>query len=172
MKDIVIIPTYNERNNIRKLIQAIHSVLPSINILVVDDNSPDGTAQEVEGVKKEIPTLELFVRAKKEGLRKAYIEAFKKVLSNDDIRYIFAMDADFSHNVNYLVEMLQQAKDYSVVTGSRYVKGGGIKGGSFARKILSRAANFYCSAITHLPLKDCTSGFLCIQASVLRKIDL
>ena len=172
MKDVVIIPTYNEKKNIGKLIKAISSVLPSTHILVVDDNSPDGTAQEVEETKKEVPNLELLLRVRKEGLRKAYVAAFKKVLADQNIRFVCTMDADFSHSANYLIEMLRQVENYSVVVGSRYVKGGGIKGWSVWRKILSRAANFYCRIILRLPVKDCTSGFLCMRASLLRKIDL
>jgi dolichol-phosphate mannosyltransferase len=174
MKDVIIIPTYNEKKNIGKLLKIIPSVLPSVHILVVDDNSPDGTSKEVENLKKEIPNLELLLRSGKEGLGKAYINAFKNVLSDPDVRSICTMDADFSHSPQFLSQMFQEIGrgGADVVVGSRYVKGGGIKGWPLWRKLLSRGANLYGQIFFHLPVRDCTSGFICMNASFLRKINL
>lgn len=172
MKDIIIIPTYNEKKNIEKLISAIFSILPSIHILVVDDNSPDGTAQEVEEMKKEFPKLDLLLRPKKEGLGKAYIHAIRETLKQKDIRSITTMDADFSHNPSHLLQMLNLIDNYDVVIGSRYVKGGRIEGWELWRKILSRFGNFYFRLITRLPIFDCSGGFNTYRIDTLRKINL
>lgn len=172
MKDVIIIPTYNERENIRKLLKTISSVSPSVYILVVDDNSPDGTANEVREAKKEIPNLELLIRAKKEGLRKAYVAAFRRVLADRDVRCICTMDADFAHNSQYLSEIFRTLDKFDVVVGSRYVKGGGTKNWPLWHRALSRAANLYCQIILRLPVRDYTSGFMGIRASLFRKIDL
>ncbi|MFH1575559.1 MAG: glycosyltransferase [Candidatus Nealsonbacteria bacterium] len=172
MKDVIIIPTYNEKKNIGELIRTIFSLLPSVYILVVDDSSPDGTADEVEKLKKEFPHLELLLREKKEGLRKAYVAAFRKVLSDSDVRCICTMDADFSHSAQHLLKMLQEIEKFDVVVGSRYVKGGEISGWSFWRKALSRAARLYCQIIFRLTIKDYTSGFMCIRSFSLRRIEL
>jgi len=172
MKDVIIIPTYNEKKNIGKLLRIISSILPSTHVLVVDDNSPDGTSEEVKKIKKEIPNLELLLRPDKEGLGKAYIDAFRKVLTDSDIRCIYTMDADFSHSPQFLLKIFQEIEKFDVIIGSRYVKGGGIQGWPFWRKALSRLANLYAQIVLALPIKDCTSGFLCIKTSFLRKIDL
>lgn len=171
MKDVVIIPTYNEKENIGNLVKSIFSFYPDVHILVVDDNSPDGTAIEVEAAKKEIPNLELFLRSRKEGLGKAYISAFKKVLSDEKVRSVCTMDADFSHSVSYLATMFSEVNDFDVVVGSRYVPGGGATGYSTFRRMVSRAASLYCRMMFSLPIKDYTSGFLCIKADLLRKVD-
>lgn len=172
MKDVIIIPTYNEKENIGKLIKAIFSLLPSVHILVVDDSSPDGTSQEVENMKKEMPNLELLLRKSKEGLGRAYITAFKKVLTDPDVRCLCTMDADFSHSAEYLPKMLGEIDGHDVVVGSRYVKGGGTKGWPFGRRVLSQMAKIYCQIVLRLPIKDCTSGFLCIKSALLKKIGL
>lgn len=172
MKDVVIIPTYNEKENIRKLIETIALLYPNIHILVVDDNSPNGTSFEVERLKKKIPGLDLLLRAKKEGLGRAYKAAFKKVLSDPELRSVCTMDADFAHNPRYLSTMFSEINKFDVVVGSRYVEGAKVKGCSYYRRKLSRAANFYCRALLRLPLKDCTSGFICARTSLLRKINL
>ncbi|MDP2946976.1 MAG: glycosyltransferase [Nanoarchaeota archaeon] len=172
MKDVIIIPTYNEKKNIGKLLRIISSILPSTHILVVDDNSPDGTSEEVKKIKEEIPNLELLLRSNKEGLGKAYIDAFRKVLTDSDIRCLYTMDADFSHSPQFLLKIFQEIERFDVIIGSRYVKGGGIRGWPFWRKALSRLANLYAQIVLALPIKDCTSGFLCIKTSFLRKINL
>lgn len=172
MNDVIIIPTYNERKNIGKLLKIIYEFLPSVHVLVVDDNSPDRTAREVEKARKDMPNVELLLRQEKEGLGRAYTAAFKQILDNPDIRNLCTMDADFSHSVQYLSRMFEEIEKFDVVIGSRYVKGGGVKGWPLWRIALSRLANFYCQIILRLPIRDCTSGFICMRSSLLKKIDL
>ncbi|MFH1423756.1 MAG: glycosyltransferase [Candidatus Nealsonbacteria bacterium] len=172
MKDVIVIPTYNERKNIGEMIRIISSLLPSAYILVVDDNSPDGTAREVEELKKENPHLELLLRSKKEGLKRAYFAAFEKLLLDKDVRSLCTFDADFSHNPRYLPEVLSQIDKFDVVVGSRHAQGGRAEGLPFYRKLESKIANFYFRTILRLPLRDCTSGFMCVKTALLRKVDL
>ena len=172
MRDVIVIPTYNERENIGSLVRSIHSSHPDVYILVVDDNSPDGTAFEVEAAKKEIPNLELFLRPKKEGLGKAYIASFKKVLQDPSVRSVCVMDADFSHSVRYLATMFEEIGSSDVVVGSRYVRGGGVEGYGAIRRMISVVSSLYCRIIFPLPIKDYTSGFLCIKTDLLKRVDL
>ncbi len=172
MKDIIIIPTYNEKQNILQLVPEIFKTLPQIFILVVDDNSPDGTAIAVKDLQRKFPNLDLLLRPRKEGLGKAYIHAFLEVFQQNDVRSITTMDADFSHNPSYLPQMLKLIDNYNVIIGSRYVKGGGIEGWEFWRKILSRFGNFYFRFITRLPIFDCSGGFNTYRIDTLRKINL
>lgn len=171
MKDIIIIPTYNEKENITQLIPIIFKLVPQIFILVIDDNSPDGTAIAVKNFQKKFPNLTLLLRPKKEGLGKAYTQAFREVLGQDDVRAIITMDADFSHNPSYIPQMLKLIGEYDVIIGSRYVKGGKIEGWELWRKILSRFGNFYFKFFTNLPIFDCTSGFDTYRTDILKKIN-
>lgn len=172
MKECIIIPTYNERENIESLIPFIFSLLPQIFIMVVDDNSPDGTAAIVKILKETHPNLLLLQRNKKEGLGRAYSHAFQEVLKEPGVNKIIMMDADFSHHPDFLPSMLEASNYNDVVVGSRYASGGKTIGWELWRKILSKGANFYCRLITGLPVKDCTSGFNVISVKALRSIDL
>lgn len=171
-KTIIIIPTYNERKNIRELIPAVFASAPGASVMVVDDNSPDGTAEEVENLRKIYPDLELLRREKKEGLGEAYIAAFKKALSSDLYGKVVMMDGDFSHDPKYLPEMFRYAKYFPVVVGSRYVKGGATVGWEAHRRLLSRLGNLYARYVTNLPVRDCTGGFNCIDAEFLKRVDM
>ena len=172
MKNVVIVPTYNERENIVRLVPEIFKYLSDFDVLVVDDNSPDGTAGEVENLRKKFPRLSLLVRERKEGLGKAYADAFARVLSGENIGKIVTMDADFSHDPRHLPELFKAAGTQdAVIIGSRYVAGGGIEGWEWWRRALSRGGNFYFRLISRLPARDCTSGFMAIPASLLRKAD-
>lgn len=171
MKDLVILPTYNERENIVPLVQEIFRAVPGVFVLVVDDNSPDGTADAVRGMQRSFPNVQLLVREKKEGLGKAYIHAFRVALADASVRSIITMDADFSHQPRYLPELLKASEQYDVVIGSRYVRGGGVEGWEAWRRVLSICANMYCRLITRMPIADCTGGFNVIRTSLLRKID-
>ncbi|MEK7493905.1 MAG: polyprenol monophosphomannose synthase [Patescibacteria group bacterium] len=171
MKDVIIIPTYNERQNIVPLIQEIFRVVPGVFVLVVDDNSPDGTADAVRNMQEAFPNVQLLVREKKEGLGKAYIHAFRVALADENVRSIITMDADFSHQPRYLPELLTASEKRDVVIGSRYVRGGGVEGWEAWRRVLSICANIYCRLITRMPIFDCTGGFNVIRTSFLRKID-
>ena len=171
IKNVIILPTYNERGNIANLVPMIFSVVPDIYILVVDDNSPDGTAEEVKNLQKKYPRLDIISRPEKNGLGRAYIEAFSLVLKDKDVRTVTMMDADLSHQPKYLKEMLEKSQVFTVVVGSRYVSGGETVGWEFWRRTLSFLGNFYCRIITGIPIKDCTTGYNVINANLLRKID-
>lgn len=172
MKNVIIIPTYNEKENVEALIPEIFKQVPEAYVTVVDDNSPDGTAALVKKMMGKYPHLQIIERQKKEGLGKAYTYAFNRVLQDPDVRCVCMMDADLSHPPSALREMISQSENYSVVIGSRYVKGGGIVGWELRRKILSFFGNLYCRLITFLPIKDCTGGFNLIRADILRKVPL
>jgi dolichol-phosphate mannosyltransferase len=171
MKNVIVLPTYNEKENVRVLIPLIFETVPGILVVVVDDNSPDGTAAVVIELQKQYPGLSLISRPEKNGLGRAYINAFHKVLQDRDVRTVIMMDADLSHEPKYLPEMIKKSQFFSVVTGSRYVRSGSTVGWELWRRALSFFGNLYCRTITRLPIYDCTSGFNVISAELLRKID-
>ncbi len=171
MRNVIIIPTYNERENIKALIPLVFKLIPTISIVVADDNSPDGTAVAVIELKKQYLNLSLISRKQKDGLGKAYINAFLQILQDKDIRSVIMMDADFSFQLRYLPEMIKKSEDYSVVIGSRYVSGSKIIGWGLWRKVLSFFGNFYCNIILRMPIHDYTCGFNVISAEFLRKVD-
>lgn len=168
---LVILPTYNEKENIEKLIKEILAQNLNIDILVVDDNSPDNTGQLVEDLRKNIPQLFILHREKKEGLGRAYISGFKWALAHN-YEYIFEMDADFSHQPKYLKDFLEAIKDCDLVLGSRYINAGGTLGWSWLRELISRAGCFYVKIILGLKINDSTGGFKCYSRKVLQSIDL
>lgn len=171
-KLIAVVPTYNERSTIGILVKAFFSVLPSASMLVVDDNSPDKTTEEVARLKKRFPRLHFLLRRRNRGFGKSYIDAFRKLVNDDRYETIVMMDADFSHNPNTIPKMLKILSDYKVVIGSRYIKGGVAKNWGKKRIILSRCSNFYARFILGLQLKDLTSGFFVFEKSILQTIDL
>ena len=171
MKNVIIIPTYNEKENIKILIPLTFSVLPNVFIVVVDDSSPDGTGVAVAELQKKYPNLSLISRAEKNGLGQAYISAFSQVLEDKDVTNVIMMDADLSLQPKYLPEMIKRSRDYGVVTGSRYVDGSKIVGWKLWRRVLSFFGNFYCRVIIGMPIRDYTCGFNVIRAEILRKID-
>jgi dolichol-phosphate mannosyltransferase len=173
-ESIVIIPTYNESNNIRKLIGNTLSLDKRIDILIVDDGSPDGTAEIVELLQKDHPDrIYLIEREGKMGLGTAYVTGFKFALDNE-YQYICEMDADFSHNPEDLPRLIQaiESDEADLAIGSRYSNGISIVNWPLSRLILSFAANAYARTITGLPVKDTTAGFKCIHRKVLESINL
>ncbi len=173
-KSLVIIPTYNESENIAKVISAALNAGPEFHLLIVDDNSPDGTAQIVKEMSFSVGgRIFLLEREGKQGLGTAYIAGFKWGLSRD-YDYIFEMDADFSHNPLDLPRLLKvvSSGEGDLAIGSRYVKGGAIENWPFIRHFLSYGASLYVRMITWMPIKDPTAGFKCYSAEVLRAIDL
>lgn len=172
-KNIVVIPTYNERKNIAVLLEKIFSLLPDSYVMVVDDNSPDKTWEVVEILKNKYPNLSLLKRAGKEGLGKAYIAGFKKVLENPDFKTVTMMDADLSHDPKFLPEMLNLAPNYNLIIGSRYISGGGVtKKWEFWRRFLSAAGNWYLRIVFwRYPIHDWTTGYNVIKTNALRKIN-
>lgn len=171
LNNIIILPTYNERKNVRELVPEIFKLYPEISILVVDDNSPDGTVEEVKELQKKFKNLKLLQRKGKEGLGKAYIHAFQEVFKDESANSVIMMDADFSHNPKYIAEMLREIKNYDLVIGSRYIKNGGTKNWELWRRILSFGGNLYCRIILRKGIHDYTTGFNCIKADILKKIN-
>ena len=170
-KTLVIIPTYNEMDNIPKLLPIVLSKDDSINILIVDDNSKDGTAQYVIEQQKSNPRLHLLQREKKLGLGTAYIAGFKYALANG-YDFIFEMDADFSHNPDEIPNFLKAIKENDLVLGSRYIDGVRVLNWPMRRLLLSFFASVYTRIITGMPVRDATGGFKCFRRKVLEGIDL
>lgn len=171
MKTTIVIPTYNEKDNVAPLTEQIFKTIPEVNILIVDDNSPDGTGQIADQLAKDNPQIKVMHRPAKQGLGRAYIDAFKYLLSTDT-ECIITMDADFSHEPKYIASLLSQADKYDFVVGSRYVEGGGVVNAALHRLILSRIANRYARAITRVPINDFTAGFVLYRCHAFRKMGL
>ena len=171
-KIYIIIPTYNEKNNIIQVLEKIFELnIEGLNVLVVDDNSPDGTGEIVDKLKQSNLKLAVLHRKEKAGLGRAYIAGFKEVLPRG-ADYIFEMDADLSHDPKYIPEFLKAIKEYDLVLGSRYIKAGGVSNWNLSRRLISRFGNIYARFILGLPYRDLTGGFKCYQRRVLEKIDL
>ncbi len=169
-KSLVIIPTYNELENLPRLIPAVLSQDESIHILVVDDGSPDGTGMFVEEEMKKNGRIHLLKREKKMGLGTAYITGFKYALQNN-YDYIFEMDADFSHDPSELKNFLKVIKENDLVLGSRYIHGVRVLNWPMRRLLLSFFASVYTRIITGMPVRDATGGFKCFRRKVLEEID-
>lgn len=170
-KSLVIIPTYNEMENLPKLIPDVLSKDDSIDILIVDDNSPDGTAKFVEDLASQNNRIHILKREKKMGLGTAYIAGFKYALQNK-YDYIFEMDADFSHDPNEIKNFLIAIKENDLVLGSRYIHGVRVLNWPMRRLLLSFFASVYTRIITGMPVRDATGGFKCFRKQVLEAIDL
>lgn len=170
MKKVVIIPTYNEKENITALIPEIIKQVPDIQILVVDDSSPDGTAEVVRSLQNQYP-VHLLSREKKEGLGRAYIAGFKWALHNN-FEAIIEMDADFSHRPVDLKNMVEKLKSHDFVIGSRYCPGGGTVNWGLMRKIISRGGGLYSRIILGYPINDWTGGFNAWKVEVLKRMNL
>lgn len=172
-KTLIIIPTYNELENIKLIIPTILNIRykDSIDILVVDDNSPDGTASFVEEYSKTFEHVKLLKREKKMGLGTAYIAGFKYALLHG-YDFIFEMDADFSHDPKEIKNFLKVIRDYDLVLGSRYVDGINVLHWPMSRLLLSYFANIYTRLVTSMPIKDATGGFKCFRRKVLESINL
>ena len=174
MSNLIIIPTYNEIENIENIIRKVFSLEESFSILIIDDGSPDGTAKKVKELQKEFSnTLFIEERKGKLGLGTAYILGFKWALKKD-YQYIFEMDADFSHDPNDLSRLLKACKENGgdLAIGSRYVKGVNIVNWPMSRLLMSYFASKYVKAITGMPIHDSTAGFKCYTRKVLEKINL
>jgi dolichol-phosphate mannosyltransferase len=171
-KVLIIIPTYNEKENIPLIIPEIKKRLPDANVLVVDDNSPDGTSQVTKDLAKLVDGIFILDRTKKEGLGKAYIAGFKWALErNYDL--IFEMDADFSHNPDYLPDFIEASKEADLVIGSRYIGGNvNVVNWPLKRLLLSYFGNVAARLIAGVKIMDCTGGFKCFRASTLRALNL
>jgi len=171
MKALVIIPTYNERENIEKLLSTVLSKDAALEVLIVDDNSPDGTAEIVKSMMASEGRIHLLERPGKMGLGSAYVAGFKYALQRD-YEFILEMDADFSHNPDDLPKLLEAAHSKDLVIGSRYSNGVNIVNWPIKRLLISYFASKYVRTITAMPIKDPTGGFKCFRRRVLESIDL
>ena len=173
MRRLVIIPTYNEIDNISAMIDKVFSLPIEFDLLVIDDGSPDGTAAVVKERQKEFPNrLHIVEREGKLGLGTAYIAGFKWALERD-YDYIFEMDCDFSHNPDDLVRLYERAEEgYDVVVGSRYIKGVNVVNWPMSRLLMSYGASLYVRMATWMPVHDSTAGFVCYSRKALETIDL
>lgn len=171
MKAFVVIPTYNEKENVQTLTHAVLSQHPDLHILFVDDNSPDGTGVIIDGLVAEHERVHVLHRSGKLGLGSAYRQGFTEALAMG-ADYLIEMDADFSHDPGTLPLFLETAKDCDLVIGSRYLNGVSVVNWPIRRLILSYFASVYTRWVTGLQLRDCTSGFKCFRRSTIEAIDL
>jgi dolichol-phosphate mannosyltransferase len=170
-KALLCLPTYDERENLAPMIEAILAVAPALDVLVIDDNSPDGTGQLADQIATREPRVKVLHRAGKEGLGRAYLAGFAWALARD-YGLVLEMDCDFSHDPKYLPGMLAAAAEADLVLGSRYVEGGGTVNWGLARKVISRGGSLYARTILGLSVRDLTGGFKCFRREVLEAIDL
>lgn len=170
-KTVILLPTYNERDNVALIVPEIFAANPELHVLVIDDNSPDGTAEEVQSLMRTYPNLALLSRPAKQGLGEAYKAGMLQVLADRDVEKILTMDADGSHGAEYLPALLRASGTHDLVIGSRYVHGGGIENWEKWRYLLSKWGNLYARTVTGLPVKDLTAGYMCFRTGLLREID-
>ncbi len=171
MKALVIVPTYNEAENVGSLLPRILEQDPGLEVLVVDDNSKDGTGDLVDEMAKNEPRIHCLHRPGKMGLGTAYVDGFKYALERD-YELVFEMDADFSHDPDSLPAFLEAVQDADLVVGSRYLNGVTVVNWPLSRLILSYGANMYTRLVTWMPLKDATGGFKCFRRTTLEALDL
>jgi dolichol-phosphate mannosyltransferase len=171
MKTLIAIPTYNERGNIEHIVADILGVVPEVDILVIDDNSPDGTGQLADELHARDPRVSVLHRPGKQGLGTAYIQGFRYAIEHG-YDLVFEMDADFSHDPRYLPAFLEAAQDADLVIGSRYVPGGDTPNWSPLRRFVSGGGNIFARVVLGIPVKDCTAGFRCYRTSALAALRL
>lgn len=174
MSNAIIIPTFNEKDNIERIIKEVLSTNTDFKILIIDDSSFDGTGEIIDNLFKKYPDkIKVTHRGGARGLGRSYIEGFKYLFSKyNDFQHVITMDADLSHDPKYLPELLEGAKNYDVVIGSRYIKGISVVNWSLGRLILSISANWFVRRVLNLPIKDTTSGFVCYRKEAINSIDL
>ncbi len=172
MRACVCLPTYDERENLERMLRALGEVLgPDDRVLVIDDNSPDGTGRIAEGLKQELGFVDVLHREQKEGLGRAYIAGFGWALEHG-AELVLEVDCDFSHNPADVPRLIEAAADADLVLGSRYVPGGGTRNWSRVRRLISTGGSFYARTILHVPIRDLTGGFKCYRRAVLETIEL
>jgi dolichol-phosphate mannosyltransferase len=168
---VICLPTYDERENLAPIIAAIHAVVPAVDVLVVDDNSPDGTGRLADELAARDPRVKVLHRAAKQGLGRAYLAAFAWALEHG-YELVLEMDADFSHDPRHLPALLAAARDADLVLGSRYVPGGGTVNWGLGRRIVSRGGSLYARTILGVGVRDLTGGFKCFRREVLEALEL
>jgi dolichol-phosphate mannosyltransferase len=167
---VVLLPTYNERSNIEQIVPTILAAA-DVDILILDDNSPDGTGALAQAIADSNPRVTVMHRPQKSGLGKAYLAGFQAALERGYDR-ILQMDADFSHPIGQLPTLLSLSKEYDLVLGSRWIPGGGTENWPLFRKILSKGGSFYARTLLNVPIRDLTGGFKCFQRHVLEALPL
>lgn len=170
MRSLIIIPTYNERENLPELLGAILAQAPATHMLIVDDHSPDGTGEMADDLARRDGRIHVLHRPGKQGLGTAYIQGFRYAI-DQGYDLIFEMDADFSHDPQYLPAFFDAAQHADLVIGSRYIPGGATPNWSLARRIISGGGNRFTRFMLNLPVHDCTSGFRCYHRRALEAID-
>jgi len=170
-KTLIVIPTYDERENVAAMARAVLAEVPAAHILFVDDNSPDGTGQVLDEIAAQEPRVQVLHRAGKEGLGRAYVAGFKWALARD-YELICEMDCDFSHDPKALPQLLAAAQDHDLVIGSRYIGGIRVMNWPMSRLLLSTGAAQYVKFITGMPINDPTGGFKCFHRKVLQALEL
>jgi dolichol-phosphate mannosyltransferase len=165
-----VIPTFNESDNIVEMAETIFRLYPDIHVLVVDDNSPDGTADLVRRLQPKYPNLTLLERRKDFGFGRSYRDGFRQAMAHAGCRAVVMMDADFSHDPAVIRRLVAGLSESDVVVGSRYVTGGSVPNWSLHRRMLSRFSNFYVRAVLGIPLRDFTSGFLAVRREMLERV--
>ena len=171
MSALICMPTYNEKENIRRITSAIHGVVPDVEILIIDDGSPDGTGEIADELSEGDERIHVLHRTEKAGLGPAYIAGFRWAIEKG-YELIFEMDADFSHQPKYLPAMLEGLESNDVVIGSRYVSGGGTENWGLIRRLISRGGGIYARTILGVDIQDLTAGFIGWRREVLESIDL
>ena len=171
MRSLIAIPTYNERENIGELIQQIFAQVPTTDLLIIDDNSPDGTGQLVDELAARDPRIHVLHRAGKLGLGTAYVASFKYAIEHD-YDFVFEMDADFSHDPRYLPKFFAAAQDSDLVIGSRYIAGGGTPNWKPIRRFISGGGNMFARTMLGIPIHDCTGGYRCYRVTALSTLNL
>jgi dolichol-phosphate mannosyltransferase len=171
MRTLVAIPTYNERENLPLLVEAIKNVDREVDVLIIDDNSPDGTGQVADEIASTDPRIRVLHRPEKLGLGTAYVSGFRHALANRYDRVV-EMDADFSHRPVDLSRLLEAAATADLVIGSRNVRGGKVVGWSPLRRMISRGGSLYARLVLGIPVRDCTGGFKCLTRRALSHLDL
>ena len=171
MKSLIIVPTFNELENIQRLLPELMALDPDIRVLVVDDNSPDGTGRLADELAAENERISVLHRPEKLGLGSAYVAGFKYAIQQD-VDCVFEMDADFSHDPATIPEFIEEIASCDVVIGSRYISGINVVNWPMSRLLLSYFANIYTRVVTGMTIRDTTSGFKCFRREVLEHIDL
>ena len=171
MKSLIIVPTYNELENIRRLLPELMALDPDIRVLVVDDNSPDGTGKLADEMAAENERISVLHRPEKQGLGSAYVAGFRYAVQQD-VDCVFEMDADFSHDPAMIPRFIEEIASCDVVIGSRYISGINVVNWPMSRLLLSYFANIYTRVVTGMTIRDTTSGFKCFRREVLERIDL
>lgn len=171
VRPLIIVPTFNEKDNLERFVAAVLARCPEVHVLVVDDNSPDGTGELADRLAAADARVHVLHRAGKQGLGRAYLAGFAWALARDYDR-IVEMDADFSHDPAYLRPLLDASEQADVVIGSRYVAGGGTRNWSLRRRMLSRGGSLYARTILGMHVADMTAGFVCYRREALAALDL